>query len=36
MLELTSNAQMVLLDIRNKEREDEKEKLFIRLSIGTC
>jgi hypothetical protein len=36
MLELTSSAQKVLLDIRNNERENEQERLFIRLSIGNC
>jgi hypothetical protein len=36
MFELTTSAKMVLLDIRNKGREYEEEKLYIRFSIGNC
>jgi hypothetical protein len=36
MLELTSSAYEVLLDIRNKEKQYEQEQLFVRLSIGNC
>jgi hypothetical protein len=36
MFELTTSAKEVLLDIRNKERKYEEEKLYIRFSIGNC
>lgn len=36
MFKITESAKEFLLDVLNREKKNEEEKLFIRISMGTC